>query len=304
MVFVLTGDCGSRSGPEYDAFKRIATVSTGEIFHLKKNAVDQVITYIDLSVQARVVNLLYTTGLQPGQHTIYFDVDSCMQDLLVTVTATGTSAEIDQPENEIRVQLTDPLGRSNYSFGISEKAVKVLKVESPEAGAWYLSIISRLTYTVTVSGRSVCDFKVSFTYQRSPGSYYTRPAAGLQPSSFLEFYTELCPPLGLPVNAVLNPTVPPADAKNLTCNCQNAMVTHLYLMKLNGEQMEVLALNWEVLDFFDVINQSTAFTAPSHEFLVVIKGHGEHGYKFQRTTSTIVPGQAGLFSVFSQCNTK
>ena len=179
MVFVLTGDCGLRSGPEYDAFKRIATASTGEIFQLTKTAVDQVITYIDLSVQARVVNLLYTTGLQPGQHTIYFDVDSCLQDLLVTVTATGTAREIDQPENEIRVQLTNPLGHSDYSFEINEKAVKVVKVESPEAGRWYLNITSRLTYAITVSGRSVCDFKVSFTYEQSPGSYYTRPVAGL-----------------------------------------------------------------------------------------------------------------------------
>ena len=106
-------------------------------------------------------------------------------------------------------------------------------------------------------------------------------------------------PLGLPVSAVLNPTVPPADAKNRTCNCQNATVTHLYLMKLNGTQMEVLPLNWEILNPFNAVNLST-FTAPDHEFLVMITGRDEHGYKFQRTTSTIVPGQAGLFSVSSQ----
>ena len=181
MVFVLTGDCGLRSGPEYDAFKRIATASTGEIFQLTKTAVDQVITYIGLSVQARVVNLLYTTGQLPGHHwhTISFDVDSCLQDLLVTVTTTGTAREIDLPENEIGVKLTNPLGYSDYSFEISEKAVKVVKEESPEAGRWYLYIISCLTYAITVSSRSVCDFKVSFTYEQSPGSYYTRPVAGL-----------------------------------------------------------------------------------------------------------------------------
>lgn len=191
MVFVLTGDCGYLTGPEYDAFKRIATASTGEIFQLQKKKVDQVIKYIDLSVQARVVNLLYATGLTPGQRTFYFPVDSCLQDLLITATANGTSDEIDLVENEVRVQLSDPSGGSEYPLEINEKAVKVVKVEEPEQGLWTVVVSSRLPHAVTVSGRSVCNFKVSFTYTGSPGSYYLRPVVGEYTSSAVRSSTSI-----------------------------------------------------------------------------------------------------------------
>jgi hemicentin len=98
--------------------------------------------------------------------------------------------------------------------------------------------------------------------------------------------------LGLPVKAVLNPTVPPADVINGTCSCQDATVTHLYVMKLNGSRMEELPFKWKVSSSFDVTNQSTVFTAPSHQFLLLIRGRDEHGYRFQRITPTIIPGQA------------
>lgn len=39
----MTGDCGNQTHPGYQAFETIASTSSGQVFHLDKSDVDEVI---------------------------------------------------------------------------------------------------------------------------------------------------------------------------------------------------------------------------------------------------------------------
>jgi hemicentin len=55
----MTGDCGDRSSPGYKVFERIAAASFGQVFHLEKLHVNNVLEYVRHSVSQRKVHILY-----------------------------------------------------------------------------------------------------------------------------------------------------------------------------------------------------------------------------------------------------
>jgi hemicentin len=90
VVFVMTGDCGDRDHEGYKVFDRIASASFGQVFHLQKSQVTQILEYVRHSVSQRKVHLLYEVRETGRSNTNEIPVDSHMSELALSLAITPT----------------------------------------------------------------------------------------------------------------------------------------------------------------------------------------------------------------------
>ena len=161
---MLTDGCDN----EFGIFHKIAKISKGGFCPLEDQVRANLITdCIHLSVRGNQVSTLYQTDplttLFPAQ------VDSCLEDLLFTVTS----------EREVSIaNVYTPSGTRLSKKRVDKKTTKVTEVQAPVIGQWSMDVYARRSYTVHVGGHSVCDFDPTFVYSLKPTSYYLRPTAG------------------------------------------------------------------------------------------------------------------------------
>ncbi|XP_071515457.1 hemicentin-2-like [Panulirus ornatus] len=81
VVFVMTGDCGNHSHVGYKAFEIIASTSSGQIFHLDKSDVKEVLNFVRLSLDSRKVNLLSIDRESegPGEENLPLQIDRTLK---------------------------------------------------------------------------------------------------------------------------------------------------------------------------------------------------------------------------------
>ena len=176
IVFVLTNGCDDTDS-RFGIYRKIATIGKGEVFQLKnENLIPPIINFIRVSISDRQVTLLYQPELTFST-SLRFHVDTCIQELLVTATSLRSSAFTSSPE--IRsLYVHNPLGVQFVNKVLDLRIAKVIKIDSPIAGLWYVTVHASGLYGVQVRGRSFCDFEPNFAYSSAPKSFYTRPAIG------------------------------------------------------------------------------------------------------------------------------
>lgn len=263
VVFVLTGDCDDRSHIGYKVYEEIASTSSGQVFHLDKKQVNEVLKWVEEAVQASKVHLLSTDHLEQAVNIWKIPFDPSLKE--VTVSLSGPS-----PMIEIR----NPLGKLiKKGFGLNEllnihNSAKVVNVKEPEAGMWTVKISSSGRHSVRITGLSTIDFRAGFS--RKPT---------------LDFRKTVSRPVqGIPTYVLLNTSGISTPAR----------VDRLELLSISGSSLKTIPVKyypdrkpygiWNISDFIP----------PNEAFFLKVAGYDKDDYLFQRVSSvsfsSIVPG--------------
>lgn len=256
VVFVMTGDCGDQTHPGFQAYERIALSSSGQVFHLKKSDVDEVLNFVQVSLQARKVNLL-AVDQDEGNHTEFnFEVDTNLREFTLSIAGDNPKVIIINPKGEIVNEyngLNDLLNLNN---------VQIVNIKDPIPGQWLLKFNSDSRHSIRATGLSSLDFQHG--YSREPTANmeetYHRPLKGA-PTYLLINATELLEP---------------------------GLFTKVQLIDLKGNILREASLE-------KLPGTSTLFTAtfipPDEYFYLKVLGRDEKNYPFQRMTAVPISSQ-------------
>ncbi|XP_012591877.2 hemicentin-1 [Microcebus murinus] len=254
VVFVLTGDCDDRNHIGYKVYEEIASTSSGQVFHLDKKQVNEVLKWVEEAVQASKVHLLSTDHLEHAVNTWKIPFDPSLKE--VTVSLSGPS-----PMIEIR----NPLGKLiKKGFGLNEllnihNSAKVVNVKEPEAGMWTVKTSSSGRHSVRITGLSTIDFRAGFS--RKPT---------------LDFKKTVSRPVqGIPTYVLLNTSGISIPAR----------VDRLELLSISGSSLKTIPVKyypdrkpygiWNISDFIP----------PNEAFFLKVTGYDKDDYLFQRVSS-------------------
>uniref|UniRef100_A0A671UMA6 Ig-like domain-containing protein n=1 Tax=Sparus aurata TaxID=8175 RepID=A0A671UMA6_SPAAU len=255
VVFVLTGDCGDRSQPGYRAYEEIAATSSGQIFHLDKQQVNEVLKWVEETVQAMKVHLLSSNhdGGQENKWEVPFDPS--LREVTVSLSGPGP-----------QIQLSDPFGRVvGVEQGLKEllnipNSARVVNLKFPRPGAWTLKVLCSGRHTLRVTGVSNLDFRAGFSSVPVSEFNHTRerPIKGAKPAHVLLKCTSLKPP---------------------------GQLSHVELMSGSGRSLRTIPVPLPSDLGQQGLWSLPEFRAPSQSFFIKVTGKDEEGYRFQRLSS-------------------
>uniref|UniRef100_A0A8U8C9F5 Uncharacterized protein n=1 Tax=Geospiza parvula TaxID=87175 RepID=A0A8U8C9F5_GEOPR len=264
VVFVLTGDCGDRSHPGYRVYERIAATSSGQIFHLDKQQVTEVLKWVEEAIQASKVHLLSTDHEDGGENTWQVPFDPSLKE--VTISLSG-------PAPGIRVQ--DPAGKVlEKGQGLKEllsipNSAMVVAVEPYEPGTWLARSSGR--HSLRITGISNVNFQASFSTQ--PEFDSSQPGER--------------PVQGLPISVLVNCTGlrPPGRLQEIELfNTSGHVLGSLPVQPLLNSSSGSGALLW----------LGSPLWVPPGDFLLKVKGEDGQGHPLHRlsgvTYTSVVPG--------------
>ncbi|XP_063792751.1 hemicentin-2 [Pseudophryne corroboree] len=254
VVFVLTGDCGDRSHPGYRVYEEIAATSSGQIFHLDKQQVNEVLKWVEEAIQASKVHLLSTDHEAAGERQWEIPFDPSLKE--VTISLSGP---------EPLIQVTDPTGKAlTVSQGLEEllsipNSALVLGLKPSVSGIWVIKISSRGRHTVRVTGVSTLDFRAAFS-----------TTAIVDPLRVTER-----PMQGVPISALINCTglSPPGTVNTLD------------LLRVSGESYFSLPAQRLPYKRSKQLWTVPLFQAPRGSFFMKVNGTDHSGHQFQRLSN-------------------
>ncbi|XP_022085366.1 hemicentin-1-like isoform X2 [Acanthaster planci] len=161
VVFVMTGDCGNHSHPGFKAYEQIAATSSGQVFLLNKSDVDEVLKFVEISLQSRKVNLIGTNHDSKAIISHRLPIDSRLNQITLAISGTNPFLELHDPTGR-PVSVGDP----GVEKQLDLDNVYILSIKNPKPGLWYLRAGSSDVHSVRVTGLSQLDF--SYGFSRKP----------------------------------------------------------------------------------------------------------------------------------------
>uniref|UniRef100_A0A8B9H722 Hemicentin-1 n=1 Tax=Astyanax mexicanus TaxID=7994 RepID=A0A8B9H722_ASTMX len=158
VVFVLTGDCDDRSHIGYKVYEEIASTSSGQVFHLDKKQVNEVLKWVEEAVQSSKVHLLSTDHYNPSSNTWQIPFDPSLKEVTVALSGPAPGIEIRNPQGKLigtKDGLTELLHIPN--------SAKVFNLKDPAPGMWSIKTISEGRHSVRITGLSTIDFRAGFS---------------------------------------------------------------------------------------------------------------------------------------------
>ncbi|XP_062854783.1 hemicentin-1 [Trichomycterus rosablanca] len=263
VVFVLTGDCGDRSQPGYRVYEEIAATSSGQILHLDKQQVNEVLKWVEETVQAMKVHLLSSDHELAQERIWELPFDPGLKE--VTVSLSGPAP---------RIELRDPRGRVvGENQGLREllnipNSVLVVNLKNPHPGIWTLKVACSGRHTLRVTGVSNLDFRAGFS---------------LSPVTDLSMARER-PMKGVPAHVFLK------------CSGLNppGVISSVVLVSKHGEDLLSVSLPLPADGGEGGVWMVPGIHTPSEGFFIKVKGKDGDGFDFHRLSSVlytnIIPG--------------
>ncbi|XP_074524022.1 hemicentin-1 [Halichoeres trimaculatus] len=254
VVFVLTGDCDDRGHIGYKAYEEIASTSSGQVFHLDKKQVNEVLKWVEEAVQSSKVHLLSTDHFAGVSNTWQMPFDPSLKEVTVALSGPAPNIEIKNPQGKL-------MGKSD---GLTEllhipNSAKVVNIKEPQPGMWTIKTSSEGRHSVRISGLSTIDFRAGFS--RKPTLDFKK--------------TSSRPVQGIPTYILLNTTgvLPPARADRLE------------LLSTTGDVIKTLPIRFypdrQPYGLWNI----TEFIPPNEAFFLRVTGYDIDGFVFQRVSS-------------------
>ncbi|XP_029939526.1 hemicentin-1, partial [Salarias fasciatus] len=254
VVFVLTGDCDDRTHIGYKVYEEIASTSSGQVFHLDKKQVNEVLKWVEEAVQSSKVHLLSTDHFSGVSNTWQMPFDPSLKEVTVALSGPAPDIEIKNPQGKL-VEKSDGLTELLHI----PNSAKVVNIKDPQPGMWSIKTSSEGRHSVRISGLSTIDFRAGFS--RKPTMDFKK--------------TMSRPVQGVPTHILLNTTglSPPARPDRLE------------LLSITGEVMKTLPIRYyperQPYNLWNI----TEFIPPNEAFFLRVTGYDRDGFLFQRVSS-------------------
>ncbi|XP_074968536.1 hemicentin-2 [Phalacrocorax aristotelis] len=309
VVFVLTGDCGDRSHPGYRVYERIAATSSGQIFHLDKQQVTEVLKWVEEAIQASKVHLLSTDHEDGGEHTWAIPFDPSLKEVTISLSGPAPGIEVRDPAGKMLEK-----GQGLKELLIIPNSAMVVAVEPHKPGTWLVTTQSSGRHSLRITGISNINFQASFSTQPDfeASQLGERPVQGL-PIFVVVNCTGLKPPGHLQEIKLLNTSghallsLPPQPLSNTSGQLWVGSLLRVppgdFLLKVKGEDAQGHPLHrlsgvtyTSVVPGLPKVNISSKIQAYNHEpQLISCSAQSEVPFRLQLSRCRMKLGEERLF---------